>query len=52
MKNGDTFPDGAGCKSCGGDYISVAPKRDRYYQLGQGYLGDHILSGYPYYKAY
>lgn len=50
-RTGDTIPPD-GCKTCGGDYISVAPKRDRYYQLGQGYLGDNILSGYPYYKAY
>ncbi len=41
-----------GCRSCGGDFCSVAPKRDRYYQINQGYLGDNILSGYPYYKAY
>ena len=49
IHNTDTV--GNGCKACGGDYISVAPKRDRYYQLGQGYLGDNILSGYPYYDA-
>ena len=40
------------CDKCGGDYISVRPKRDRYYQPEQGYLGDTILSGFPFYKAY
>ncbi len=53
--NGDTcgrYSNHHGCTSCGGDYCSVSNKRDRYYQLFQGYLGDHILSGYPYYKAY
>ncbi len=47
----DTVTGGKGCKSCGGDYISVAPKRDRYYQMDQGYLGDNIMSGYPFYNA-
>ena len=48
--NLDTQPP-KGCRTCGGDYISVAPKRDRYYQMYQGYLGDNIMSGYPYYSA-
>jgi len=33
---------------CGGDAISTAPKRDRYYQPKQGYLGEDVLSGYPF----
>jgi len=51
--NSDTIgsPNSPGCKTCGGDYISAAPKRDRYYQMNQGYLGDDLLSGYPYYSA-
>jgi len=51
--NADTIgtPCNPGCKQCGGDYISVAPKRDRYFQPEQGYLGDNIMSGYPFYKA-
>lgn len=38
------------CESnmCGSDAISVAPKRDRYYQPKQGVLGEDILSGYPF----
>jgi len=31
------------------DYYSAAPKRDRYYQPLQGYMGETILSGFPYF---
>jgi len=40
------------CRDCGGDYPSATQKRDRYYQPEQGFLGDNILAGYPFYKAY
>lgn len=53
VANSDTIgsPFDEGCRSCGTDYISAAPKRDRYFQPAMGYMGDNIMSGYPYYKA-
>lgn len=53
VANSDTVgsPFDEGCRSCGTDYISAAPKRDRYFQPAMGYMGDNIMSGYPYYKA-
>lgn len=40
------------CYDCGGDYSSVSGKRDRYFQINQGNMGDGITYGYPFYKAY
>lgn len=53
IENADTVgsPFNNGCRRCGGDYISVAPKRDMYYQMEQGYLGSNLLSGYNYYPS-
>lgn len=51
-RNADVRGAFCACNRCGGDYVSVAPKRDRYYQYFQGYMGTDLLSGYPYYKAY
>ena len=45
-------PDGLAFNDAGGDYVSVAPKRDIYYQPLMGRISDDTLSGYPYYKAY
>lgn len=53
IENADTVgsPFSNGCRRCGGDYVSVAPKRDYYYQQESGYLGSNLLSGYPYYPS-
>jgi hypothetical protein len=32
-----------------GDYLSVSPNRNMYYQRNMGYMGENILSGYPYF---
>jgi hypothetical protein len=34
------------------NFCSVAANNNLYYQPEQGALGESILSGYPYYKAY
>lgn len=54
IQNSDTIGsiNDPGCRVCGGDYISVAPKRDFYFQPEMGRLGEGINSGYPFYKAY